>query len=287
VPGGIRAAEHAQQQRGQHALEEDIRRVDALQEAADALHIAGQLREHHTQDRAERAPDEAQHDCLAQDQTDDAAAAPAEGAQDADLARALQHGHHHRVHHAEPAHQDGDGGNAPRERLDHAGPLLGGVILARNRGAQILIRSLDAADHLVHVDPALYAHLEQAHLPRLLADFLRIAQGYQPAGFLHGLAGLVDADDMIRHAVEAHRVVDVLLERLGRAAADRDLLRPRDGLAFDDAIVARSLAARLVTKDEEERHVLSGDPGIDPRLNGGNAGDGLDASRVLFVQARE
>ena len=72
-----------------------------------------------------------------------------------------------------------------------------------------------------------------------------------------------------------------------RAAAQRDLLRAGDGFPLDDAVVARCLAAGLVAEDEEEGHFLRGDPRVDAGLDDRHAGDRLDATRILFVQAGE
>jgi hypothetical protein len=58
--------------------------------------------------------------------------------------------------------------------------------------------------------PLAQPDLEEAHLALLLRDTLGVFQRHDAARLLHPLAGLVDADDAVRDAVDAQRVIDAL-----------------------------------------------------------------------------
>ncbi len=119
----IDATHSSQHNRREHPLTQQGQRELALQETQRSG-LAQRADQGHAGCAAQQPANQSQPYTFTQDEDQDALPAPAERPQRADLARALEHTHHHGVGHAHAADDDGQQRNAPRETLDHAHYLL-------------------------------------------------------------------------------------------------------------------------------------------------------------------
>jgi hypothetical protein len=171
--------------------------------------------------------------------------------------------------------------------LQRGGPLFAGGVAAGLAHRDLLVERLDAFDGGVSVGAFAQPDLEEADLALLLRDTLRVFQHHDAARLLHPLAGLVDADDAVRDAVDAQRIVDALLERVGAAAPDGDLPGAGDGLALDDAIVLHRHAVRRIAVDQKVGRLVERDPGKDARIDIADVGNRRHARAKRLIQAAE
>ncbi len=236
---------------------------------------------------ADHAADGAQQDGLAQDHAQHAPAAPADGPQRADLARALQDAHHHGAHHAQAADQDRDGGDAPGKPLQVLRPLLRNRVAGGRRYRHFVVQRLDARHHRVGAAAAAQPDLEEADRALLLGNGLCVFQHHDAARLLHALARLVDADDVIGRAVDAQDIVHAHLERFCPAAADGDLPRRHHGLALDDPVVLHGNTVRRVAVDQEVGQFVKRIPAEHAGIDVGDIRQPGDALAECLVQAAE
>jgi hypothetical protein len=283
-PRRVDAAQQPQADGGHEALDDDAQVNGTFQKRAHAGRLARQPGEKHAKRDAEHTAHQAQGQRFAHDHAQDAPAAPAYGAQRADLPGAFKHAHHHRAHHAQPADEDGDGGDRPGKALQIARPLFARRIARSFGHRQFVVQIADALHDQVGVGARTQPHLKEAHGAFLLRDALRVFQRNHAARLLHALAGLVNADDAVGLTVDAQGVVDALLERVGAAATDRHLAGTPDWFALDDAKVAHGHAARFVAVDQEIGRLRVGDPTEDAGVYIGDVGNHLHAFGVGLVQ---
>src|SRR5262249_30614802 len=153
----------------------------------------------------------------------DSLGAPADGAEDSDLADSLEHGHRHRVRDADPTDDEREDRDDPARREDEAArrvdldrlPRLGD----RDGSGKA---SFDLVGDLFGVVPELHDSAHRRDLTRSLRDRLEHVKWDDDAEVLEAVAGVVDACHGKRPPTDAHAVADVL----ARAVTDHHVTTP-------------------------------------------------------------
>ena len=137
---------------------------------------------------ARHAAEQPQQRGLPQHHVDDPPAFPADGEQDANLMGALEHGHEHRVHHAEDADEDGQQRGAPAHGPRDAKSLARGHHFAGHHGAAFGQDFLDLLAEPVSsslVVSGVTRRSMKLTLPSIAGDLLEHRQGQDDRAVFH------------------------------------------------------------------------------------------------------
>src|SRR6266581_3544551 len=179
APGRIKAANHADSDGDGYGVDHEPGAQIRLQKIVNGWQSLYHLHAESADQHAHYAAEKAEQRRLAQDHAHYSATLPANGEQDANLLRALEHGHEHGVHDAKHPDNHRQQRCAPAHGADEAIGLAIAKVLARHHGAGFRDEPVDLLAetlHLVLSHRGSGADVNDVDLALIPRDFLKQRQ---------------------------------------------------------------------------------------------------------------